>query len=39
MAVEIMGNGSGAAQADGDPAGETPVSIRNAAEPIAVVIG
>ncbi len=39
MAVEIVGNGNVAAQADGDPAGKTPVSIRNAAEPIAVIIG
>ena len=39
MAVEILGNGSVAAQADGDPAGETPVSISNAPVPIAVVVG
>ena len=39
MAVDILGNGSVPAQADGDPAGETPVSIRNAPAPIAVVIG
>ena len=39
MAVEIMGNGSVPAQADGDPAGETPVTIRNAITPIEVVIG
>ena len=38
MAVDILGNGSVAAQADGDPAGATPVSIRNAAVPIAVVV-
>jgi diacylglycerol kinase (ATP) len=39
MAVEILGNGSVPAQADGDPAGETPVSISNAPVPIAVVVG
>ena len=39
MAVDILGNGSVAAQADGDPAGATPVSIRNAAAPIPVVVG
>lgn len=37
--VEILGNGSVAAQADGDPAGATPISIRDAAAPIEVVIG
>ena len=39
MAVEILGNGSVPAQADGDPAGGTPVSVRNASEPIQVVVG
>ena len=39
MAVDILGNGSVAAQADGDPAGATPVAIRNAAAPIPVVVG
>ena len=37
--VEILGNGHIPAQADGDPAGETPVSIRNASAPISVVGG
>lgn len=36
--VDILGNGSIPAQADGDPAGMTPISIRNAASPIEVVV-
>ncbi len=36
--VEILGNGSVPAQADGDPAGATPISVRNAATPIRVVV-
>ena len=39
MDVEILGNGAILAQADGDAAGATPVTIRNAASPIAVVVG
>ncbi len=38
-AVEILGNGSELAQADGDPAGATPISIRDAQAPIEVVVG
>ena len=38
-AVEILGNGSVLAQADGDPAGAAPISIRDAAGPIEVVVG
>ena len=38
-AVEILGNGSALAQADGDPAGAAPISIRDAAGPIEVVVG
>ncbi|WP_158747140.1 diacylglycerol kinase family protein [Acidisphaera sp. L21] len=37
-AVEILGDGGQYAQADGDPAGATPISIRNAASPIEVVV-
>lgn len=37
--VEILGNGTNYAQADGDPAGATPITIRDAASPIAVVVG
>jgi diacylglycerol kinase (ATP) len=37
--VDILGNGSVPAQADGDPAGMTPITIRNAASAIEVVIG
>ncbi len=37
--VDILGNGSMLAQADGDPAGATPITIRNAASPIQVVVG
>lgn len=37
--VEILGNGSILAQADGDPAGATPITVRDAAAPIRVVIG
>ena len=37
--VEILGNGSVPAQADGDPAGATPISVRDAAAPIRVVVG
>jgi YegS/Rv2252/BmrU family lipid kinase len=38
-AIEILGNGSIAAQADGDAAGATPITIRNAPTPIHVVVG
>ena len=37
--VEILGNGSVPAQADGDPAGNTPISVRDAASAIEVVVG
>ena len=37
--VEILGNGCVPAQADGDPAGATPITVRDAAAPIRVVIG
>ena len=37
--VEILGNGGVPAQADGDPAGATPITIRDAPAPIQVVIG
>jgi diacylglycerol kinase (ATP) len=37
--VEILGNGSVPAQADGDPAGMTPISVRDAASAIQVVVG
>jgi diacylglycerol kinase (ATP) len=36
--IEILGNGSVPAQADGDPAGATPVTVRDAAMPIQVVV-
>ncbi len=38
-AVEILGNGSAPVQADGDAMGETPITVRNAAMPIRVVVG
>jgi diacylglycerol kinase family enzyme len=38
-AIDILGNGSVAAQADGDAAGATPITIRNAPTPIHVVVG
>jgi diacylglycerol kinase (ATP) len=37
--VEILGNGCVPAQADGDPAGATPISVRDALSPIEVVVG
>jgi diacylglycerol kinase family enzyme len=37
--VDILGNGSVPAQADGDPAGMTPITVRDAASAIEVVIG
>ena len=37
--VEIIGNGGVSAQADGDPAGVTPITICNAPTPIEVVVG
>ena len=37
--VEILGNTGHYAQADGDPAGVTPITIRDAPSPIEVVIG
>jgi diacylglycerol kinase (ATP) len=37
--VEIVGNSSVPAQADGDPAGNTPISVRDAASAIEVVVG
>ncbi len=37
--VEILGNGGVPAQADGDPAGATPITIRDAASPIQVITG
>jgi diacylglycerol kinase family enzyme len=37
--VDILGNGSVPAQADGDPAGMTPITIRDAASAIEVVTG
>ena len=37
--VEIAGLASVPAQADGDPAGATPITIRDAASPIEVVVG
>jgi len=37
--VEILGNGSAPAQADGDAMGATPISVRDAAMPIQVVVG
>ncbi len=37
--VEIRGDSSICAQADGDPVGATPITIHDAASPIAVVIG
>ncbi len=37
--VEIAGHGQVPAQADGDPAGATPISVRDAATPIEVVVG
>jgi YegS/Rv2252/BmrU family lipid kinase len=37
--VEILCNDGVAAQADGDPAGETPINIRDAATPIHVITG
>jgi diacylglycerol kinase (ATP) len=37
--VDILGNGSIPAQADGDPAGATPISVRNAPSPIELVVG
>jgi len=36
--VEILGNGSVPAQADGDPAGATPITVRDASTPIQVVV-
>ncbi len=38
-AVEILGEAAVHAQADGDPAGTTPITIRDAASPIPVVVG
>ena len=37
--VDILGNGSVPAQADGDAAGATPISVRDATMPIEVVVG
>ena len=37
--VEILGQGDILAQADGDPAGEVPITIRDAATPIQIVVG
>ena len=37
--IEILDNGGLAAQADGDPAGEAPISICDARSPISVVVG
>jgi diacylglycerol kinase family enzyme len=37
--VEILGMGEVPAQADGDPAGEVPISVRDAQAPIRVVVG
>jgi diacylglycerol kinase family enzyme len=37
--VEILGHGETPAQADGDPAGEVPISVRDAAAPIEIVVG
>ena len=37
--VDILGNGSVPAQADGDAAGATPINVRDAAGPIEVVVG
>lgn len=37
--VEILGNGSILAQADGDPAAAMPITVRDAAAPIRVVTG
>jgi YegS/Rv2252/BmrU family lipid kinase len=37
--VEICGHGDVKAQADGDPAGATPIQVRNATGPIQVVVG
>jgi diacylglycerol kinase (ATP) len=37
--VEILGNGSAPAQADGDAMGATPISVRDASMPIQVVMG
>jgi YegS/Rv2252/BmrU family lipid kinase len=37
--VEILGHGEVPAQADGDPAGEVPITVLNAAAPIQVVTG
>jgi diacylglycerol kinase (ATP) len=37
--VEIIGNGSVPAQADGDPAGNTPITVRDATSAIEVVVG
>ena len=37
--VEILGQGDVKAQADGDPAGEVPISVRDAEGPIQVVVG
>ena len=37
--VEIIGNSSVPAQADGDPAGNTPITVRDAASAIEVVVG
>jgi diacylglycerol kinase family enzyme len=36
--VDILGDGQTPAQADGDPAGEVPISIRDAEQPIEVVV-
>lgn len=37
--VEILGHGDVLAQADGDPAGEVPITVRDAATPIQIVVG
>jgi len=37
--VDILGNGSVPAQADGDPAGMTPITVRDATSAIEVVVG
>jgi hypothetical protein len=36
--VDILGDGETPAQADGDPAGEVPISIRDAEQPIEIVV-
>jgi diacylglycerol kinase family enzyme len=37
--IEILGHGETPAQADGDPAGEVPISVRDASAPIEIVVG